>query len=366
MQLRYKDDWEETQQRYKAWWARENFGRCALAVTAPRDGVPDEPPPERPPSHADPEVAWRDLDYHAAANDHYYRRTFFGGEAFPKWDCGYPGHKGLTAFLGANVTLQERTGWVEPIWTGDALPDEVPQLDEANAYFQFALAEQERAVKEAAGNSVPGIVCAFGGCGDTLAGLRGTERLLYDLMDTPDQVRHLDLALMDVWIAAYERFYQIAHDGAEGSTTWFPVWSPGKGYATQNDFAYMISPQQFRDVFLPSIEKQLDYLDHAVHHLDGIGNFVHADALCELPRLDAIQVLPGAGKPSALHYMPLLKRIQAAGKGLHIWIGADEIETALGELSARGLFISTRCDTEAEARDLLKKAEKWSTDGRWG
>jgi hypothetical protein len=103
-----------------------------------------------------------------------------------------------------------------------------------------------------------------------------------------------------------------------------------------------------------------------VHHLDGIGNFVHADALCDLPRLDAIQVLPGAGKPSPLHYLPLLKRIQTAGKGLHLGIAADEVETALSELSARGLFISTRCQTEAEARELLKNAEKWSTDGRWG
>ena len=42
MNLLYKEDWEETKERYKAWWAGENFGRCAFWVTAPRDDAPDE------------------------------------------------------------------------------------------------------------------------------------------------------------------------------------------------------------------------------------------------------------------------------------------------------------------------------------
>jgi len=31
---------EETQQRYRAWWAHEALDRCAIWVTAPRDGAP--------------------------------------------------------------------------------------------------------------------------------------------------------------------------------------------------------------------------------------------------------------------------------------------------------------------------------------
>jgi hypothetical protein len=104
------------------------------------------------------------------------------------------------------------------------------------------------------------------------------------------------------------------------------------------------------------------WLDYCVHHVDGIGNFVHADALCELPRLQALQILPGAGKPSPLHYMDVLKKVQAAGKNLHISIAANEVETALSELSARGLCINTWCRSEAEAKDLIRNCEKWSKD----
>ena len=169
---------------------------------------------------------------------------------------------------------------------------------------------------------------------------------------------------MDLWIKVYDRFYEIIRDSAQGSTCWFNLWSPGKFYASQNDFSYMISTEMFEKLFIPTIRKQTDFLDHSVFHVDGIGAFNHVGVLCELANLQAFQILPGAGKPSPLHYMDVLKQVQAAGKNLHISIPASEVETALSELSAQGLFIATSCKTEQEARDLLAKAEKWSAHRR--
>ena len=66
MPLMYKEDWDEAKRRYQAWWNGEYFGRCGLAVTAPRDGIDaDEPPPARPDT---PEQRWTDLDYIRAAD----------------------------------------------------------------------------------------------------------------------------------------------------------------------------------------------------------------------------------------------------------------------------------------------------------
>jgi hypothetical protein len=118
----------------------------------------------------------------------------------------------------------------------------------------------------------------------------------------------------------------------------------------------------FADIFLPSIEMQTKYLDHTVYHVDGVGNFNHVDVLLGLERLQAFQIVPGAGKPSPLHYMDVLKKVQKAGRNLHIVIPAGEVELALDQLSARGLFIQTQCETEDDARDLLKCVEKWSVD----
>ncbi len=160
----------------------------------------------------------------------------------------------------------------------------------------------------------------------------------------------------------YETLWREIREVDEGSTCWFDLWSPGKFYSSHNDFSYMIGPEMFRELFIPVLKRQLDYLDHSVYHVDGIGAFAHVDALCELDRLQALQILPGAGKPSPLHYMDVLKKVQRAGKNLHISIPPEEVRPALEQLSARGLFIGTSCRTEGEARTLLKNVEKWSVD----
>jgi phosphoglycolate phosphatase-like HAD superfamily hydrolase len=60
--------------------------------------------------------------------------------------------------------------------------------------------------------------------------------------------------------------------------------------------------------------------------------------------------------------MDVLRKVQAAGKNLHISLPAAEVRPALEQLSARGLFISTSSRTEDEARALLASAGKWSRD----
>ena len=360
MPLLYKEDWEDAKQRTIAWWAHENSGRCGMSVCAPLD----HPTEIEVPPHGDtPEDRWYDLDHLSASCEAGHARTFYGGEAFPVWNVGYPGHTSHGCYLGSRVELDWNTGWVHthPALAGEALDCTSLHVDESSRSYQFQIAALRRGAADAKGKSIPG-VGAFGGCGDTLGSLRGTERLLYDVLDRPDEVRAAELYLMDQWCDLYDRFYQITRDAAEGSTCWFGLWSPGKFYASQNDFSYMISPKTYEDVFLPGLLKQLDFLDHSVYHVDGISAFAHVDMLCGLDDLQALQILPGAGKPSPLHYMPVLKKVQAAGKNLHISIGPDDVKTALDELSARGLFIETWCATEAEARDLLKKAEEWSSD----
>lgn len=361
MDLLYKPDWEQTKERFKAWWAHEYFGRCAISITSPKDGLPREEPPA-PPDKA--EDRWFDYDYIRASNEYRLSRTFFGGEAIPVWHPGYPGWGTIGCFLGAKVDLDESTGWVHPFIDKGMLTDydcrEVV-IDPENRWWKLQKEMLRFGVEESKGKSLTSIG-ALGGCGDTLAMIRGSDNLLYDMIDCPEYVREFDQYLMRQWIEVYDTLYNIISETDEGSTCWFQLWTPGRFYPTHNDFAYMISPQSFRDVFLPSIEMQTDYLDRSVHHVDGEGNFAHIDALLELPRPQAFQIAPGAGKPGPLHYMDVLKKVQSAGKNLHIYLRPDEIREALENLSARGLFINTVCETESQARQLLDDCEKWSVD----
>lgn len=356
MPLLYKEDWEETKQRYLAWWRHEDMGRCALAVIAPRDDAPDVP---EPPQAETVERQWYDLD-HISRSQHYsLSRTYFGGEALPVWNGGYPGHVSVPSFLGCPFTLDRHTGWHDPILMGDDIAIGLLGMDRECSYWRFGLQLLRRGVQEAEGKALVSLG-AIGGCGDTLAAARGTQRLLYDCLERPDQVRAAEEHLMDLWFEVYDTYYEILRETNEGSTCWFTLWSPGKFYCAQNDFSYSIGPQMFRDLFLPVLRRQTDALDHCIYHVDGVAAFVHVDALCELPGLQALQILPGAGKPGPLHYVDVLKKVQAAGKNLHISIEPEEVEPALAALSSRGLFIHTWTHTEQQARSLLKNAERWS------
>ena len=360
MELKCKPDWEQTKKNYITWWEHEYFGRCAINIYAPKEGVKREPPP-LPEKLED---RWLDFDYLTALNDYRMESTYYGGEALPVWNPGYAGQEGHSRFIGSKVKLMETTGWGSPIIEdGDLTSHDYNKikLDKECDAWKFFVDVRKRAVRDSKGKGLPGNN-ALGGCGDTLAAIRTTKKLLFDVTECPDYVAEFDLYLMKQWIEMFEVSYELTHEGAEGSTCFFDLWSPGKFYCAHNDFAYMISPKMFIDIFLPSIELQLQYLDHTVYHVDGLGCFNHVDALCDLDRLQAIQILPGAGKPSPLHYMDLCKKVQAAGKNLHISIGPDEVKDALENLSARGLFIGSYCDSEADAKDLLTYVEQNSVD----
>jgi hypothetical protein len=103
-------------------------------------------------------------------------------------------------------------------------------------------------------------------------------------------------------------------------------------------------------------------VDHVMYHLDGPGALQHLDTLLSLPNLHGIQWVPGSGEAGPAHpkWRPLLRRIIAAGKRVHVGAAPEEIEELLSDIPADGLFISTWCASEGEARELLRKAEVWA------
>jgi 5-methyltetrahydrofolate--homocysteine methyltransferase len=269
----------------------------------------------------------------------------------------------LPTIHGCELGLDLHTGWWKPILTDPAAFDVTDLcLDEDNPGYVYAMEVLHRAAEESRGKCIPSIG-AFGGPGDTLAALRGTEQLLIDCVERPEAVREAELFLMDMWCEFYDRCHALVREACDGgSCFWMDLWSPGKCYACANDFSYNISPGMFRDIFLPAVERQVAFLDHSIYHLDGVNAFGHLDAILEIEDLDAVQVLPGAGQPGPLHHMETLRKVQHAGKGLHIGVAPHEVETALAQLSARGLYLCTRCNTEAQARSLLDLAWEASVD----
>ena len=151
-------------------------------------------------------------------------------------------------------------------------------------------------MKEAAGKAVPDIGAALSGCGDILAALRGNHRLLLDVSLEPERVRAAEFYLLNIWMEVYDILYDLTHVIAEGSTSWFRLWSPGRFLPTSCDFSYMISPKMFQSLFLPVIERWSQSLDHTIYHVDGVEAFRHIPALAELPTHSSLPDFARGGK----------------------------------------------------------------------
>jgi len=284
----------------------------------------------------------------------------YGGEAFPIWNADYPGWDSLPVFLGCEITLDAQTGWWTPFMSEGELSSYSPtdiKINRDNTWFKLAEEYRKFGVEQSRGRAIL-TNGAFGGCGDTLGACRSVNQLLFDVIEDPDAVLKFEMRLMEIWCEHYDERYEDFKKLGEGTAGWFNLWSPGKFYPSQCDFAYMISPADFERCFLPALEMQTRFLDHTVHHVDGIGNFNHVDLLCSLPKLQALQILPGDGSPSPLAYFDVLKKVQRAGKNLHISIPPNEIKDALDMLSSRGLMIETWADSPEEAEDIVGLVQK--------
>ncbi|MBA7657746.1 hypothetical protein ES703_65688 [subsurface metagenome] len=79
---------------------------------------------------------------------------------------------------------------------------------------------------------------------------------------------------------------------------------------------------------------------------------------------ECTKMVPGAGAKPTVEWMPLLKRVQDAGKLLLAYCGKGDVEKLLKELKAEGLMVVTSCDSVEDARDLLRDVEKWTAQYR--
>ena len=359
--FKYIPEWEKIKERYRAFWECEIVDRCCINITARKDGTEHILPPSLPEAVGD---RWTDLDYIKASNLYKLETTFFGGETIPSMNGGFCGVDFVAVHMGCPIELSEETGWFTPIIQDGALTD-YPIADyyvrEDSPWWQFSKRLHMHSLETAQGLCTAGIQ-AIGGCGDTLAALRGTKELLTDLIECPDYVRAFDYQMYLQWKYEFEWAYELQKEYNEGTLCgWFSLWSPGKFYPLQNDFSFMISPKMFRDIFMPNIVEQAQYLDHTVYHVDGEGAFSHVDALLEVPKIQCIQILPGPGA-SPLDYLGLLKRVQGAGHGLCISLNPEDVERALELLSAKGLIIYTQCKSETQARYILDNIGKWTKE----
>ncbi len=356
--IRYNPNWPEAQRRLTALWRRERLDRPCIAVTAPRPCPHPTPVPEP----ADEEARWLDPVYRVALARRQLETTWWGGEAVPSclqlagWVNG----------LGGVPHFVPDTIWFETREVDFSRPS--PFRHDLSNPWTAKYRQLLAALCEAAGRDgfLVGTPCGLP-ANDLLSMHMGTQAFMFSLVDHPewmaeailagarDQVRVLS-ALAD---EVRER-----HDFWYGNAGWMPFWAPQPFKSIQSDVSCMLSPEMFDRFVLPELDVWAETYGALWYHLDGGDARQHLPRLLSLPYLRVVQYTPAPFEPpNGPEHLEMYRRIQAAGKIVHIQVPAPHVEALVRTLDPALLMLDTWVPSPAEGEGLLERCVAWTRAG---
>jgi hypothetical protein len=265
-------------------------------------------------------------------------RTHRVGDALPHVRVDY-GPVLLASFFGGEREFGSDTAWTHAFIDDEWSNEPHWNVSEDNPWWRSMDRLFELAAADAVGRYV---VCApdVGGSADVLLNLRGATDLCMDVIDRPERVGSAIDAMYGAWERTFTAMYDtvVGKHGA-GLIHWFGLWSNVPYHAPACDFNYMIGPKEFEQLCLPDIARQSAAAGRACFHLDGPMAARHIDAILEVPDIQAIQFTPGVSAPSALAWVEMFRKVQAADRAVLVYCPAEEVLELCDMLQPEGLAI---------------------------
>ena len=279
----------------------------------------------------------------------------FLGDSFPAVWPNF-GAGVLAAFMGAKAEPAEETVWFHP--------DKNRELDE----IRFSIASDNiwlkriqdicRVAMERWEGLVQVGMTDLGGNLDVLSTFRPGEKLLMDLIDSPDEVKRLIGEEHKTWWEAFDKINAVLQPVNPGYTAWTPIFSGTPSYMLQSDFSYMIGPKMFDEFVKPELEASCKRLDRAFYHLDGVGELPHLDSLLSIRELKGVQWVPGDGKPQGEEWPDVYRKIIKAGKRAQFvgnWRNFDKLVNQIGGAENFIVFGEAPQDQRRDVESFLKR-----------
>lgn len=354
----FTDKYKDTLDRYEQFWERTNKGRPIFNLSYKKDGYVDYPKPSCA------EEKFLDMQYNYNAYKHAVNNKGYLAEGVPMHFADF-GPGCLAEALGGGYKLTNHSIWFDvnsPIkdWSN---PPEIKFDPNSELWSKISKAQTFYSKDPDMHFSITDI----GGIMDVLASLRGTENLLYDLYDYPDEVKEFTAKVKSEWFKAFDSQLEAVGSANQPYNTWMNIPSKKPWYPIQCDFCYMISPAQFEEFVLGDIIDQANYMERSIYHLDGEGELPHIDMLLDIEGLTGIQWVAGVGKEPLTDktWFDLYKKIQDKNKNLVLMGCINENDHAGAERLIKSvdptkLYIDAFCSSKEKAEDLLEKINRWS------
>lgn len=353
-----KPDADASMARIEAWFHQQIIDRAPVRFSR-HNAEYEAAPPLDPARWPDRKAQWYDAGFQIERFLDSIAGRRFHGETFPLF---WPnlGPNVFAGCYGAPLLFSDVTSWAEPILSDPAGPYATPLvLDWQSEHLAKLDGFTSLALEQAPGRYIVGYTDLHPGI-DWLAALRGSQALCLDLYDYPEAVH----AALQQGMADFLRFFDHFDDrlkaAGQPSVSWMaiPVW--GRMHIPSCDFATMISPRQFDAFVLPVLAQECAAMTHNIFHMDGPGVMRHLDSILTLPNSQAIQWVQGVGhdKPIA-KWIPLVRRIQAAGKSVVVDLELHELEPFLDAVRPQGIYLCLASADEQDELAILKRLAAW-------
>ncbi|GAB1484649.1 hypothetical protein MASR2M78_34670 [Treponema sp.] len=352
MDCLWKNNWEATKERYKAWWEGNGL-LVAVWGNGLHTGLPNDPSIPLPDRTSTPQLRNEDPAAFAEHERRLLNLKRFPLDIVPFAYTDY-GTVPLAELLGTLAEPREETVWYRHT---DLSPEQDRKLlfDTAAPSWKRMRGIAETNRKLAGDRYFSGAPALCPGL-DVLAELRGPQNLMMDLLTEPDWV-HSKLA--EIQEASYQAMDAmnpvLRYQDSSFFHAFFMLWAPTDCALAQCDAAALISPDMFAEFNIPYLRDFCRRVDRVLYHVDGPDALRTVDQLLEVEELDAIEFtpgpqIPGGGDPC---WYPMYRKIKEAGKSVQaVWMKSRDVEPLLDAVGSAGMYLEVEIDTMAEAEEL--------------
>jgi len=355
MELEGKPDLEAAVSRVEAWFNHEQLERPLVRFAEHNAEFASSHPLENY-NWPDLKARWFDAEYQVDQYlDSIRGRTFYG-ETFPLFIPNL-GPNVYAAFHGLELEFGEVTSWIKHVvhdW------DDLSKLKFSwqNEYFQGLEKLTQVGLEKGAGKCWVGYPDLHGSV-DTVADWRDPQQLCLDLFDNPEKVHAMVQLANEHFLPVFDHYDEVLKSHGVPSITWIGMPSRGKFHVPSCDFSALISTKDFCEFYFPCLQNEVRHTTHNVFHVDGVGVLNHLDHILSLPQIHAIQWVQGVGDDMPImQWLHVIKRIQAAGRGVVVDLQLSELEPFIAAMKPDGLYLCIAADEKIQP-DILKRLTKW-------
>ena len=352
-----KEDLQEAKERMAAWWDHENTDRPVISYN-----ILEGPGSEKAviaSSALNFELCkkWDAIEPILDTFESHSNGLVYGGECIPSYFPNYgPGI--MASVLGVTPEYKSGTMWYHrPTEVKDIISVlESAKLNDNNEWYMRLKRTTEIAAKRGAKHNYCVSMTDLGGILDILVSFLGPQTIIIQMRRNPELIDTCRAIIMEKYLKVYDELQDIINKHVDGCNTWLNLWAPKKYYTMQCDFSVMLNPKYFERFVLQDLKEQAEHMDYSIYHLDGPEQIKFIDDILKI--VDGIQWVPGL-KPGVPQdgedeWMPLYKKIQKAGKNIHMMIFDHPlIPHVYKKLDAKGLFVYTVFMSRAQANCYL-------------